>query len=131
MGWGFSYLVRNVGGLKILSPGLEWVVGDGYMTRFWIDCWLGSGYLKDASLQPIPSNMLGDRACDYWLSHVGWRLELLQAFLRCYVLVYLQWYLLAVEEDSPKFELSISGKFISKEVYDLLPRDGLEEAGWQ
>ncbi|KAI5669590.1 hypothetical protein M9H77_19443 [Catharanthus roseus] len=77
------------------------------MTRFWTDCWLGSGYLKDAYVQPIPSSMPGDRACDYWLSN---------------------WYLLALEEDSPKFELSISRKFISKEVYDLLPRDGLEEA---
>lgn len=67
MGWGFTYLVRN----QIVSSGLEWVVRDWYMTRFWTDCWLGSGYLKDAYVQPIPSSMPGDRACDYWLSNVG------------------------------------------------------------
>lgn len=37
--------------------------------------------------------------------------------------------MLVEEEDSPKFGLSTSGKFVSKTVYDLFPLDGLEEVG--
>lgn len=60
--WSPTWRSLILGIREVVVPGVSWVLGDGRTVRFWRDKWLMNEALQEASMVPIPTQLLEAKA---------------------------------------------------------------------